>query len=166
MQATDQTPPTLPVIPAPLIHHAVNSDSNGCGGSKCSDVSRIEIPAVATDDMTPPEKIGYRVTLESGHLPPNEVLPADAIEPIGGFVELYFTSGTTFNATLKVVAIDLAGNESAPQSVHVNDIEGMPCSAAGGPASRSGPGCLALAALLLVARRRRRRPKEALPSPD
>src|ERR1043165_4960486 len=68
MQATDQTPPTLPVIPTPLIHHADNSDSNGCGGSKCSDVSYIFIQAVATDDMTPPEKIGYRLTLESGHL--------------------------------------------------------------------------------------------------
>jgi len=157
MQATDQTPPTLPVIPAPLIHHADNSDSNGCGGSKCSDVSYIGIPAVATDDMTPPEKIGYRLTLESGHLPAGEVLPADAIEPIGGLLKVYFIDATSFDFTLQVVAIDLAGNESAPQSVQVQDLHTQDCSAAGRPALPSGPAVLAVAAILLAARRRRRR---------
>ena len=158
MQATDQTPPTLPVIPAPTIHYADNSgQGNGCGGAKCEDVNSIGIPAVATDDMTPSEHIGYRLSLEAGRLPPNMVLPTDAIEPMGNFVRLYFgTDAVSVDFTLQVVAIDLAGNESAPQSVHVKDVAPSACSAGGRPVSGWGAVGLAGAALLLAARRRRR----------
>ena len=70
MQAADQTPPTLPAIPAPIVHYADDtSDGVGCGGAKCGDVTYVGIPAVATDDMTDRYRIGYRLSLESGTLP-------------------------------------------------------------------------------------------------
>jgi hypothetical protein len=123
MQATDQTPPTLPAIPAPVIHLADTSFAdNGCGGAKCGDVNHIEIAAVATDDMTAPDRIGYRFALVDGALPANVALPTTAIEPLSGMLRIFFPDGTgAFDFTLEVVAIDLAGNESAPQSVRVRN---------------------------------------------
>jgi len=55
------------------------------------------------------------------------------------------------------VAIDLAGNESAPQTVHVEHHSDS-CSIAGARPSRPGLGWIALVALIVTAYRRRRRP--------
>ena len=67
------------------------------------------------------------------------------------------SSGEAFDFTLQVVAIDLAGNESAPQTVRVHDDPPGLCAVARGGVSRSGRAVLVMAALLLAARRRRRR---------
>lgn len=158
MQATDQTPPTLPAIPAPTIHYAdETSDGVGCG-AKCGEATYVGIPAVATDDTTDRYRIGYRFSLESGVLPSNFALPATAIDPNGDVVRIFFNSETaSFDFTLQVVAIDLAGNESAPQSVRVVQMNHA-CAVAGAPATGYRFGWLALAgALVLAARRRCRR---------
>jgi hypothetical protein len=158
MQATDHTPPTLAAIPAPVFHYE-DENSNGIGGcgAKCGDGSWIGIPAVATDDMTAPERIGYRLSLESGTLPPNVGLLTMAQDPIFGFVRIYIREETTdFNFTLQVVAIDAAGNESAPQTVVVEHHDSG-CSIAGTRISRPGLGWIMLGALIVTAYRRRRR---------
>jgi MYXO-CTERM domain-containing protein len=157
MQPADQTPPTLPAVPRPLLHYA--EDSAGCGGAKCGDATYAGIPAVATDDMTPVQQIGYRVSLASGTLPPNFSLPTTAVDPIAGFVRLYFNADTDmgFDFILQVVAIDLAGNESAPQTVRVTDDSGHACAVARGRAGRTDLGWAALLALVAVAYRQRRR---------
>jgi hypothetical protein len=113
---------------------------------------------VATDDMTPRARIGYRLSLESGTLPLDVALPVNAIEPNGDLVQVQFNSETTawFNFTLQVVAIDLAGNESPPQTVVVHPSHGQDCSVARARASRPGLGWIALVALLVTAYRRRR----------
>ncbi len=160
MQATDQTPPTLPAIPPPQFHYDddSSSDLNGCT-PKCGGATYVGIPAVATDDMTNRYSIGYRLTLESGTLPPDLALPATAINPTGDVVRVFFNRDTTgsFVFTLQVVAIDLAGNESAPQTVVVDNHTDSECSIANGRTSRSGLGWIALAALIVTAYRRRRR---------
>ena len=138
MQETDRTPPTLPIIPPPEIHYG-DGASSGCG-SDCPDRGFIQIPAVATDDMTPPEKIGYRFTLAAGDLVPGLTLPATAVDPnIGDAVSLYWngTTGRPVDFTLQVVAIDLAGNESAPQSLHIVEDTSHNCAVARGRASHS-----------------------------
>ena len=58
--------------------------------------------------------------------------------------------------TLRVVAIDLAGNESAPQTVRVSDDPGG-CAIAPARRPDSGLAFVAAAALLLATRHRRRR---------
>jgi len=157
MQATDQTPPNLPALPPPTISRSDESDSGGCG-STCSPRGSIWIDAQATDDMTPPGGIGYRVTLAGGTLPAGLTLPAFAL---GNGLRLFWSddesSGEAFDFTLQVVAIDLAGNESAPQTVRVHDDPPGLCAVARGGVSRSGRAALLVAALLLAARRRRRR---------
>jgi hypothetical protein len=142
MQATDQTPPTLPALPPAEVHRSDGSNQGGCGASSCRDVGIISIAALATDDMTQRERIGYRFTLESGTLPASLALPTTAIQG----TTLWWGADTgeePIDVTLRVVAIDLAGNESAPQTVRVIDDPGG-----------AGPAVLFVAALLLATRRR------------
>ncbi len=160
MQATDQVAPTLPAIPDAGIHRSDGSGRNACGPD-CPDLGRISIAAVATDDMTAPGAIGYRFTLQAGTLPAGFNLPAFAMDAGGPYVTLFWSdddsSGEAFDFALQVVAIDLAGNESAPQTVRVHDDPPGLCAVAHGGVSPSGRAALVVAALLLAARRRRRR---------
>jgi hypothetical protein len=114
MQATDQTPPTLPAIPAPKFHHVDDpSDGIGCGGSSCGQIDYFGIPAVATDDVTSPYKIGLPPHARVGHAAPQRG-PADHRQgSLGDVVRVHFDLDTTpsMDFTLRVVAIDLAGNE-------------------------------------------------------
>ena len=160
MQATDQTPPTLPALPPAEVHRSDGSNQGGCGESSCRDVGIVSIAALATDDMTAPERIGYRFTLESGTLPASFTLPTIAIEG----TRLRWDADTGDEAidfTLRVVAIDLAGNESAPQTVRVADDPGGACAVARPRRSGAGPAALFVASLLLTARRRRRKPRRS-----
>jgi hypothetical protein len=167
MQATDQTAPTLSPIPAPTI--ARGFAPGGCSGSasSCDDLGIIQIQTKAMDDMTPTEKIGFRITLAAGTLPAGFTLPADALDLDPGYpiVALIWIDGATndqdaIDFTLSIVAIDLAGNESAPQTVVVHDDGGSGggggCRLSSGRGSTPAAICVAFLALLLVARRRRR----------
>jgi hypothetical protein len=162
MQASDHVPPTLPAsIPVEISWVNPSMDTGSCSGSSstCDNLDRIELAADATDDMTPPDRIGYRLTLEAGTLPAGLVLPADAFEgtPDGKLDLLWFNANhDPVDFTLSVVAIDLAGNESAPQTVRVSDDQSHACAIAHPRASRPGLGWIATVGLLLAAWRRRR----------
>ena len=152
LQETDHTPPTL-VLPPARIHYG-DSSQGGCG-TDCPDTGIIHIPAVATDDM--PGRIGYRFTLEAGELAPGLTLPDTAVEPnVPDAVEMYWngSTGRPIDFTLQVMAIDLAGNESAPQSLRIMDDTSHACAVARGRTAR--PGSIAWLALLVAAGVRRR----------
>jgi hypothetical protein len=153
LQATDQTPPTLPTIPPPTVRRLEATDS-GCGGG-CPASGVVSIAAVATDDTTAPDRIGYRFTLASGSLPDGFTLPAFAWDPVGTTVVLFWDGDGDLDFTLQVVAIDLAGNESAPQTVRIQDDSGA-CAVAGGRTNRWAVAFVAVLALLAVTNRRRR----------
>ena len=158
LQETDHTPPTLPAIQRAQLHYGEGSQS-GCA-SDCPDVGFISIPADATDDMTAAGKIGYRYTLEAGELPPGLTLPATAVERNGSnavVMDWDSTTGRPVDFTLQVVAIDLAGNESAPQSVAITDDRSHACAVVRAQASRSGVAWTILVALVASAAFRRRR---------
>jgi uncharacterized protein (TIGR03382 family) len=169
MQATDQVPPTLPALPAARVRRGQPQES-GCGlaVSSCDDLGVITIAVGATDDMSPRQSIGYRLTLESGLLPPGLSLPSEAIEaiPPSDQLVLYWSDAANdlnpFGFTLRIVAIDLAGNESEPQLLQISDDSGSGCAIARGPHPRDGwpaAAALAVAALSVVVRRRRARPQ-------
>ena len=160
LQETDHTPPTLPGIQRAHLHYGDGSSSQGGCASDCPDVGFISIPADATDDMTAPERIGYRYTLEAGELPPGLTLPATAVERNGSnavVMDWDSTTGRPVDFTLQVVAIDLAGNESAPQSVAITDDRSHACAVVRAQASRSGVAWTILVALVASAAFRRRR---------
>jgi hypothetical protein len=131
--------------------------ATGCEAEEasCDGVATFDLAALATDDMTPPEKIGYRLSLETGTLPPGLTLPADAVEPNAGRHIIIAWPGPlpkpVADFTLRVVAVDAAGNESAPQLASYHTIE-IGCRSMVDPRA-----AIALLAWLLGACRRRRR---------
>jgi hypothetical protein len=162
MQATDHVSPVLQTARAEVTRG--QTDQGGClgqSGSSCDDIGTVAIHALATDDMTPPERIGYRLLLTSGTPPVGLTIPVEAIEPPqpSNLLTLAWTdSGTArqqpVNFTLQVVAVDLAGNESAPVTVLVHDPYVGECAAiAPGRVGSRQLAWFAGAALLLVARR-------------
>ena len=164
LQASDQVPPTLPLPLPARIKRGQPPQQSGCGSqaSSCDDLGIIYITAQATDDMTPPEKIGYRLSLESGMLPPGLTLPPDAIEPgePSDQLLLYWSDGAgqpPFAFTIRIVAVDLAGNESPPRLLLIADEPGhAACAVARGRVSPTGLAGIAALAVLLATRRRRR----------
>lgn len=148
----DQTPPTLPQPKVAKIHR---HDGTGCmGGDSCGDFVSVEITNLATDDMTPPDRIGYRMTVVAGG---GFTPPAGDVRP-GVTDDTYwlFLNGNPddIDFTLQMIAIDEAGNESVPQTVRVQEHSGS-CSVGHGSRGRAVP--LAGAVLVLAAAARRRR---------
>jgi len=159
LQETDHTPPTLPAVIPPAQIDYGDSSQDGCA-SDCENIASIRIPAVATDDMTAAGRIGYRFTAAAGELPPGLTLPDTAVEPnASDAVELLWngTTGRPVDFTVEIVAIDLAGNESAPQSLRIMDDTSHACAVARGQTSRSGLAWMMLVALATSAALRRRR---------
>ena len=161
MQATDQAPPTLPPLPNARVTRG--NPTVGCGSrSTCDDIGTIGIAVGATDDVTPAERIGYRLTLESGALPSSLTLPTDAVEPMSGELVLVWDDIADgriedFNFTLRITAVDLAGNESDPQLLPISTGTGTACAVAGAPTSGGELAAFVASALALAMRRRRRR---------
>ena len=137
-----------------------------------------------TDDQTPDAELGYRIQLIEGELPQSMLEDASQIRPLTPALvfNVGFDEVTRLDAVIALVAVDRAGNESAPSApIHLRDSgcvkaawddeclsdydaasNGAGCSAAGSapghPASWPGA-ALAVAAysLLRVARAWRRR---------
>jgi len=123
----DQTPPQLA---APTVAEIRNNDSdNGCA-PKCGWDHSARLINLATDDMTPAARIGYRVTKLAGvalHLSPSS---GSAVLGGGdGSLTLLWDGDDDFDFTLQLIAIDAAGNESDPRIVRVSS--GGGCSVAG-----------------------------------
>ena len=166
MAATDMVPPTLP---PPTVTVSRGRREVGCGGrSTCDDIGNIRIAVAATDDVTPAEHIGYRMTLEGfgppngGGLPRGLTLPTDALDPVAGEVVLVWDDiadgeAEDFSFVVRVVAVDLAGNESEPQVLPIWDGRGGDCAVGGGNRWTGLPAVVAAVALALAAIRRRRR---------
>ena len=77
-QAIDHTAPTLP--PPTVFRISRGQDTGGsCGDGSCDGLASITIGVAATDDATPEDKIGYRLTLSAGRLPEGLTLPPTAI---------------------------------------------------------------------------------------
>jgi hypothetical protein len=168
LKAIEKTPPVFPAAGAVRVKRG-QSPRSGCGDSdatSCDDLGTIQIEVAASDDTTPAARMGYEVTLARGTLPDGLVLPAVPIERVApGHLMFVWLDGATdsqepVDFTLRIVAVDGAGNESAPQLVSVDDAGSGGCRLA----NRGGSGDRAiLGALALLALARRRRPERRLP---
>jgi hypothetical protein len=117
----DQTPPQLaqPMV-AELQNHDVGG--GGCMGTgKCGWEHSVILTNLATDDLTPVERIGYRVTLVAGAA---TFLTTGGGQPIvgssDGSLMLFWDGENDFDFTLQLIAVDAAGNESEPRTVRIN----------------------------------------------
>jgi hypothetical protein len=126
MQGLDTQPPTLEPIPAPALTRRL-TEGDGCiSQSECTDPGGyLTLRVQATDDMSEPQQIGYRVSITGGTLPVGLQVPSNPIaaSPPNAIV-LHWFEGDELEAidfTLSIVPVDLAGNEGAPQAVHIHD---------------------------------------------
>ena len=141
----DQTPPQLA---QPTVAELQNLDPAGGGCQpKCGWEHSATLTIFATDDMTPPDRIGYRVTLVAGPAPgPTTGRTVPVLARSDGSVRLYWDGDADFDFTIQLIAIDAAGNESAPRNVQITNGGGGGCSVGHRRASDG----LALAVLALA----------------
>ena len=151
----DQTPPQL-VEPAVAELRNIDHSDNGCA-SKCGWDHSARLINLGTDDMTPADRIGYRVTLVAGDAPSLTTSGERAIlGAADGSLTLYWDGDDDFDFTLQLIAVDAAGNESAPRTVRVSD--GGGCSVGGRRVSDGfALAVVALAVVSAAARSPRRR---------
>ncbi len=155
---SDTTPPQI--TEAAVFDLARGSDGQGCSGarSSCDDIARLVLDLAATDDVSGRAEIGFRVRVVEGSLP-NGVRPAAYTVDVSSmrFQSAWAeTDAKSFSAVLEIVAVDRAGNESAPRRLTVEG-GGLACSASnGGFGAALGFAPLALV-LALIARRAQRR---------
>ena len=151
----DQTPPQLA---QPTVGELHNNDTGGggcIGSGKCGWEHSARLTNLATDDMTPVDRIGYRVTLVAGAAPG---LSTGLIQAVPVLAEtngltLFWNGDDDFDFTVQVIAIDEAGNESAPRTVQITN-GGGGCSV--GHRRASDGFVLAVLALALASARARR----------
>jgi hypothetical protein len=162
MQATDHVPPTLPPLSVASLQRGKANE--GCSVNSCAGIASLAIAGAATDDVTPAAGIGYRFSLVDGALPMSFAILLDQpsrATVADGKIWFNWDDSTAdhepIDFTLQVVAIDEAGNESAPQTVLVSHDAGDGCAVAGGSARRRPLAWFAGLALAgaLVARRGR-----------
>jgi hypothetical protein len=155
MQATDHVAPTLEPLSIASLQRGT-ATGGACSGSSCDGMGSLALTIAASDDVTPANNLGYRFSLAAGALPASFFILLDQPSQVtvsDGKIWFNWDDGTEDHApidfTLQMVAIDRAGNRSAPQMVRVTDDPGG-CAVAR-PHPR-GLAWLVAAALLLVRR--------------
>lgn len=161
LRGVDQTPPTLP---KPVVARITRHDGTGCmSGDSCGDFTSVNVTNLATDDTTPPDRIGYRFSLVAGALPSGLTLPGGVVDLALSDASLWLTwSGLDgdIDFTLQLVAVDAAGNESAPETVRIRDDAGG-CRV--GRGTGAGVVTLTVGAFALATATRRSRRQKARP---
>jgi hypothetical protein len=153
----DQTPPQLaqPTV-AELHKNDIGGGALGCQ-PKCGFDHSARITNLATDDMTPVDQIGYRVALVSGDVSFVSTGRSDgAVLAATDGLSVFWDGDDDFDFTIQMVAIDAAGNESAPRNVQISS-GGGGCSIGHGRLG-DGVAVVVVALAVAIARARTRRP--------
>jgi hypothetical protein len=104
-----------------------------CVANNCGDLGGVAVDLSADDDQTPARDIGFRLELVDGAVPPalRSMLGVDLAGPTPLRVQLSFDDVPSVAATLRVIAIDAAGNESAPSEPFEVSFDGCTLAATG-----------------------------------
>ena len=136
LAAVDTAAPGRPVVVAvdAFRRSGLTCGVETCVENSCGDTGTVTIDVAPTeDDQTPPGRIGYRLELVSGAVP-------DSMQPFLGvnlagraplLLRPSFDEIASLDATLRAVAIDAAGNESAPSEPFVVQFAGCTLAAIG-----------------------------------
>jgi hypothetical protein len=131
----DTAPPDRPVI---LDAEAYRRSGLTCGqdicvANNCGDLGGVAVDLSADDDQTPARDLGFRLELVEGDVPPalRRMLGVDLAGPTPLRVQLSFDDVPSVAATLRVIAIDAAGNESAPSEPFRVGFDGCTLAATG-----------------------------------
>lgn len=153
----DVTPPTPPRAVA-TVTRSETTNSAQCGGFGTITLTIVD----AADDRTPREELGFRVVIEGGKVPPDmHVLDEPQRLFAGKNLFLHFSDPDpddqeSFAFQLRLISVDLAGNESEPSEViGASDPGGSGCALARGTRPSAWPGVLFAVVLAALALRRK-----------
>jgi hypothetical protein len=116
-RATDAQAPRFTSAPTITVTRASAAEGSGCekrASGDCSDAGSVRIAVPVSDDQTPPQECGFRLSLASGSLPAGLRLPTSDIRALDGEIILHWfeEDGTTpVDFALTVSPIDAAANE-------------------------------------------------------
>ena len=149
-QLADTVMPTAPMVSMRI----ESDDGGGCIGADdpCAAAlgRRLVLMVAASDDRTPPDKLGFRIEGASGPLPFD--VPGD-VRPVDEMISISLAEDVPLDLELAVRAVDLNGNVGPATYVHAEPADSGGC-------ATSRPGSFAwiaaAIALALTSRRARR----------
>ena len=131
----DTAPPDRPVVLAAEAYRrsGLTCGQDVCVANNCGDLGGVAVDLRSVDDRTPARDIGFRLELVAGDVPPalRRMLGVDLAGPTPLRVQLGFDDVPSVAATLRVIAIDAAGNESAPSEPFEVGFDGCTLAATG-----------------------------------
>ena len=138
---TDTAAPEAPVVldASAYRRSGLTCGQDICVANNCGDMGGVAIDLDAGDDQTPTNRMGYRLELVDGVLPPalHHLIGAELAGPSPLRLHLSFDDVPAVDATLRVIAIDAAGNESAPSEPFAVGFDGCTLAATGDQCEQS-----------------------------
>jgi hypothetical protein len=137
LRGVDDTPPGTPRVTAAALERRLGESCHAgvCISNSCGNLATLSIDLVAAeDDLTPQNGMGYRLEVLDGEIPESLRNQLEVTLRASGAVLLLrpaFEDAPLLNASLQVVAIDGAGNESAPSLPFHVQFDGCTLSAVG-----------------------------------
>jgi hypothetical protein len=132
----DTTAPRAPVVVAAAAYRrsGLTCGQDVCVANNCGDLGGVAVDLEAgRDDHTPSNRLGYRLELVAGEVPEElrNRLGVNLAGPTPVRLHLGFDQVPSVNATLRIIALDEAGNESAPSEPFEIAFDGCTLAATG-----------------------------------
>jgi hypothetical protein len=134
--STDTSAPEAPVLVevAAFRRNGMTCTLASCVANSCGNTGTVRIAlAPAADERTPVDELGYRLVLVSGVLPASmqELIGVDLAGGRPVFLRPSFDEVPSLDVMLAAVAVDAAGNESAPSEPFAVRFDGCTLAAVG-----------------------------------
>lgn len=132
----DTAAPQAPVVVAAAAYRrsGMTCGQDVCVANNCGDLGGVAVDLeTGRDDRTPPNRLGYRLELVDGEVPEQlrRRLGVNLAGPTPVRLHLAFDQVPAINATLRIIALDEAGNESAPSAPFELSFDGCTLAATG-----------------------------------
>ena len=136
LQQIDTAGPRAPVVVAAAAYRrsGMTCGQDVCVANNCGDLGGVAVDLEAgLDDRTPSNRLGYRLELVAGEVPEQlrSRLGVNLAGPTPVRLHLAFDQVPAVNATLRIIALDEAGNESAPSQPFDISFDGCTLAATG-----------------------------------
>ena len=125
LRATDSMPPSAFTEVTVLAFRvpAEICNERTCTLNTCGDAAAVQLSFVRpSDDQTPSADLGYRIELIEGAIPASMLDHVAEVRPLASILsfDVNFQEIETLDAVIALVAVDRAGNESAPSApIHI-----------------------------------------------
>jgi hypothetical protein len=136
LQGDDASAPDTPVVVAvdTFRRNGMTCTRASCVANSCGNTGTVRIDlAPSADDATPPEELGFRLQLVRGELPDSMRGSIGVVLAAGQplFLRPSFDELPEIDVELAAVAVDAAGNESAPTAPFAIGFDGCTLASVG-----------------------------------